>query len=957
MEILLQSEITAMKNRILLFLFLSFPVCLLAQKSSITGKIVDESTGEDLVGAVVQIEALGLGAASDLFGTYTIQNVPAGTHELTVSYISYQTKKITDVIVAEGKATTLDIALGNAPIETGIVNVVDFKKTNTEASVLMEMKDAKGVLSGMSGKQIAKTPDPDAAAVAKRIPGVTIIDNRFVMVRGLQERYNAVTLNGALAPSLETDVKSFSFDLIPAGLIDRLLIYKSPSPDIQGEFAGGAIDVITKNFPDENFEVKVSYLSGIRQGTTGELFRTNNVTDKDWLANGASSRSLPSEFPQNLRTVASSEIEAIGKKLPNTWGYENSTAPIDHRLSASVGKQFNLKKGKLGSITAINYSRSFQFTGSNIGNYNVYDFINNEPDTTEYYTDSIYAATHKVGLMQNFGFKNEHHEISWKNFYNQTGMAENTFRTDTDIQNGILRKSYQFRYMDRALYSGQLTGKHKIMNETGEVTWVIGYNKTNRDEPDMRRMIYQQPLEDLSIPYQAVVAPSAQPFYMGRLFMELEETSLIQSASYQHYFNVFNAPEEEKNKWAFLKAGAYLQQKDRTFSIRNIGYRSNNQFDYNLTTLPLEEILSEENINSTGGFTIDEDTKGSDQYSASNDLIAYYLMLNLPIKNFNVSGGVRIEDNTQILNSKTTQGAAIEVNKHVVSVLPSVNVSYNLTDKSLVRAAYGKTVNRPEFRELAPFSFYDFVQNFVIQGNPDLEVPVITNYDLRWEYYPNPTEFISAGLFYKDFLNPIELSLNPASTPWNVDPYNAVRSYSYGAEVDVRKSGRGITDNRWIGDLSVVANASLVKSEVTIKEGVSETENTRPRAMMFQSPYVVNAGLYFQDDTLDIAVSVLYNIIGERLFLAGINGLPDVYDMPRNIIDISLTLGSGLVTHGKYKNLKLKFGIQDLLNQQYLLLQDGNETSGLEREIDQRRQYFQRGTYYTIGLVYEFSKK
>ncbi len=946
-----------MKKSILPIIFSLLCVNLFAQNGSVSGKIIDESTGEELVGAVVQIESLGLGAASDLFGDYTIKNIPSGNYDLTVNYISYQSKKVTSVEIVANKTTSLDIALTSAPIETGTVNIVDFKKTNTEAAVLMEMKDAQGVLSGMSGKQIAKSQDTDAAAVAKRIPGVTIVDNRFVMVRGLQERYNAVMLNGALAPSLETDVKSFSFDLIPAGLIDRFLIYKSPSPDIQGEFAGGAINVITKDFPEQDFEVRAAYSGGVRKGTTGELFRNNNVGKKDWIGLGAHDRELPSEMPENVRDANPSELQSLGRSLKNSWTSTDDVAPMDTRVNVSIGKSFRLRGAKLGTTTAINYSRTFQFIESNIANFNIYDVKNQQSDTTEYYNDSIYSNTNRLGLMQNFGFKNANHEISFKNFFNQTGLSENSYRRGIDMQNGINRKSFQFRYMERALYTGQLTGKHSLFAKKGELTWLAGYNEVNRDEPDMRRMIYQQPLDDLSIPYQAVVAPSAQPFYLGRLYMHLNERSNVQAANYLHHFNLTGDEDADLKNWAAIKIGFYHQQKDRTFEIRNLGYKSNIHFDYDLTNLPIDEILSEENISSNGGFTLDEDTKGSDQYSAQNKLFAYYGMLILPIGKLNITGGVRIEDNTQSLRSKTIQNEKIDIEKHVISILPSANISFNFTEKMLVRAAYGKSVNRPEFRELAPFSFYDFVQNFVIQGDTALNVPQISNYDLRWELYPNPTEFVSVGVFYKSFKQPIELSLNPTSTPWSVDPYNAIESHSYGAEIDVRKSAKGMTTNRWIGDLSLVANASYIKSEVTIKDGISKTENTKPRAMMFQSPYVVNAGLYFQDDSLDISFNVLYNVLGPRLFLAGINGLPDVYDMPRQVIDMTLTIGSGLFTKGKASNLKLRFGIQDLLNQKNLLLQDANQTDGLERENDQVRQSFLRGTYYTFGIQYEFIKK
>ena len=554
--------------------------------------------------------------------------------------------------------------------------------------------------------------------------------------------------------------------------------------------------------------------------------------------------------------------------------------------------------------------------------------------------------------MQNFGFKTKRHDLSFKNFFNQSGLEDNTLRNGKDIQNGILRESYQFRYMERSLYTGQLAGSHKVAGSRGEVNWMLGFNNVNRSEPDIKRIIYQRPTDDPSVPYQANVSFQAQPFYMGRLFMDLKEHSFIQAASYSHYMNWFDKDEEDKKKWVMVKAGIYHENKQREFSIRNIGYKlsSSTSFNWNLLNLPVDSILMTDNINNTNGFVLDEDTKGSDTYNASNSLTAYYAMLYIPYKKWNITAGIRMEDNTQKLNSESVQGDPVAIVKHVVSPLPSLNVSYNLNDIHLVRFAYGRTINRPEFRELAPFSFYDFVQNFVYEGNPDLNIPTIDNIDLRWEAYPTPSEFISAGIFYKKFENPIELSLDPTSTPWNVDPYNAVSSFSYGLEVDIRKNLKNITEKAFLKDLSIVANASWIESEVKIIAGESTTANTRSRAMMYQSPYVINGGVYYQNDSIDLSVNVLYNVIGQRIFLAGINGLPDVYEMPRNVLDLTITKGIG-------EHVDVRFGIQDLLNQKFLWLQDGNETGGLNRDNDQQRQYYQKGTYFTFGVSYEFSRK
>jgi hypothetical protein len=934
--------------------YLIFQV-LQAQTGTIQGVVTSKSTGEKLVGAVVHIPSLGIGTMTDLSGSYSLTKVPVGSHRVVANYISYQENILDSVVVSENRTLDLAITLSPDAIGQGI-SVIDYKKTSSESAVVMEMKTTQGVLVGVSAKQISKTPDQDAANVAKRIPGVTIVDNRFIMVRGLQERYNAVCLNGILAPSQESDVKSFSFDLIPAGLIDRMLIYKIPTADIQGEFAGGYVNVITKEFPDKAFELKVNYLQGFRAGTTGSAFTQNDArSNADQWAFGAQDRSLPTAFPANINALNGEQLTALGKSLGNDWSSSTSIAPLDQRMNAYFGGTKEWGDWTLGSATALNYSRSFQTLANQIANYNVYDFDQNQSDTTEYYTDSIFSAQAKWGAMQNLALRKKGHIFHFKNFISQTGTDESTYRQGVDKQNGFDRTSYQFRYSQRFIYTGQLGGDHHWLEGKSNLKYGVGYNLTQRDEPDIRRMVYQRPLDDPFSPYQAVVAPSPQPFYMGRLYMNMRESGWNGYVQYERLFSGFHKSDKAE-EMIHVEVGTYIQNKDRQFAIRNLGYRSNPQFDYSLTNLPIDEILADQNISNQGGFLLGEDTKGSDQYTASNRLRAGFIRATIPWKKWSLNAGIRVEDNTQSLVSETIEGDPVNIRKHVLSVLPSALLTYSMNDRTQIRGGYGKSLNRPEFRELAPFSFYDFVQNVVVQGNPNLDVPIIHNIDLRYEYYPSKSELISGGVFYKSFINPIEISLDPTSTPWSVDPYNAFKSYSYGVETDIRKSLRSWIESGILSQCSMVINASYIKSRVTIIEGESSSANTRPRAMMNQSPYVINAGLYYQNDSLDISLSALYNVIGPRIVMAGINGIPDIYEMPRNTIDLALTIGCSLFTKGKFKDLKIRFAVQDLLNQPYLWMMDANEVGGLQRNGDQVRQEYRRGAYYQVGITYDFGR-
>jgi TonB-dependent receptor len=327
-------------------------------------------------------------------------------------------------------------------------------------------------------------------------------------------------------------------------------------------------------------------------------------------------------------------------------------------------------------------------------------------------------------------------------------------------------------------------------------------------------------------------------------------------------------------------------------------------------------------------------------------------MFNLPLKKWNFTGGLRAEQNRQTLSSFTIQGEPLDIIQDTLLLLPSANLSYNISEKSLVRAAFGKTVNRPEFREMAPYYFYDFVFNSIYSGNSTIKFATVNNYDLRWEFYPRPTELISAGVFYKQFRNPIEMYFLTGAGGGGTRsfiPGNADVATSYGLEVDIRKSLAEVAKSDFLNKLSIVANFSLIKSEVKLAEAGENTGVLNNRPMMGQSPYVVNFGLYYQNDELGLNASAMYNVVGPRIIIVGIPGIPEVFEMPRNLVDLSVTKSIG-------ESWSVRAGVQDLLNQKFNLLQDANGDGKLNTANDQSMQSYRRGAYYSLSIRYQFKK-
>ncbi len=405
--------------------------------------------------------------------------------------------------------------------------------------------------------------------------------------------------------------------------------------------------------------------------------------------------------------------------------------------------------------------------------------------------------------------------------------------------------------------------------------------------------------------------------------------------------------------------------KNRSFNARVFSYlnapNANTTELTNIRVLPFDQIFANQNVNGTTRFTIGEDLSPDYKYDASNQLFAGYLSVYLPITSkFSATLGVRAEQNTQSIKSKTRGGENINKNYPILSVLPSANLTYNLNDKSLIRGAYYMSLNRPEFRELAPFNFYDFALNANFIGNPNLKIVTIHNADFRWEYYPTPTELISVGVFYKNFQNPIEtfqLIGSGGAEAFNYVFGNAKNATSYGVEAEIRKSFAGLTSSKFFNNLSFVGNVSIIASQINLGEkvdlgsdagGIVNVGANQPtnRPMMNQSPYLVNAGLYYNDEQKGWQINVLYNVFGKRIFAVGNAFNPNIFEMPRNVIDINITK---TIT----KKVDIRFGIQDLLNQPVRLAQDNNSDGKITGKDGDFRT-FRRGTIFNLGFNYNF---
>lgn len=944
-----------MRSALITAVFSLIAAMSMAQNGSITGKVLDAKTSEPIIGANVVIEGTTVGAATDLEGGFRINSVKPGTYTLVVSFITYKTQTLNDVVVESGKVTSLEIPLPEEVSELAEVVVTAKREINTDANLIKSIREAKLVVSGISAEQITRLPDRDAAQVMQRVPGVTIVDNRFVIVRGVPERYNQVMINGAIAPSTEIDRRSFSFDLIGSGAIDQMLIYKSATPELPGDFAGGLIQVVTKQPTNEDF-TNVGLTFGYRTTATFQDHKYSNGSSTDWLGFDNGFRDLPADFPTSdiLRTSQknSSLRERAGKSLTNNFSPNTKQAPMDMGFNFGLGRSFNVGRVKFSNITSFLYANSYLRSTANFLRYN--SFTPTSAEKRFEYTDEFYSNDVRFNIVHNWRFDlNERNKLEFKNLFVQLGEHETTIRTGDDkIQNpNYDRTNYAFHYLSRSIYSGQLTGNHKLGNGSSEIGWLLGLNYVKRNEPDYRRFrTFRDKSAAAEDPYTMQLPAAGNVFETGRFWSSLEDIGYSSAVDFKKSFG-----SEETKRRPTLKAGYYAEYKTRTFDARYINYLYPSGADFDamvgdsLSRLPLTNIFAPENIKKKNGFVIEEGTQPQDSYQGTNLLTAGYAAITVPMGKFDITAGFRGEYNVQQLTARTNSGN-INVDNPIFSALPSLNIAYSINDRSLVRLAYSKTVNRPEFRELAPFLYYQYEYEVALIGNDSLKTATIDNFDLRWEMYPNPGEILSIGGFYKSFTNPIETYLQITSENPQLYYGNAPSARSYGIEFEFRKSLASLGVSRFLRNTSVNLNAAWIASSVDIGSAAANQNQIQNRPLQGQSPYIINTGVYYMDDKSGVSVNLAYNVFGPRIFSVGDKLFPSWWEMPRHSMDVQVGKLWG-------KRFETKLNVRNLLDATYSIYQDNNNDNEILTDQEAVIRKYKVGTTYSLSFSWKFGPR
>ncbi len=901
----------------------------------IAGRVLDAGTNEPIFGAAAIVKSLNVGATTDFDGKFQMSVAP-GTYELEVKFLGYQAQILPNVQVGLNDTKTLTVYLSVQTLQTKAVEVVADVSNNNDNALLKEQRASNSINSGVSAELLSKTPDRNLSESFRRISGTSIREGKFAMVRGLSERYNMGQLNGVSIPSTESDRKAFSLELFPSNLIDKIVVSKTATPDQPGDIAGGLIKIQTLDIPYSN-SLQVTLGAEHHSLTTGKDFAQINKSSTDWLGFDNGLRQIPNgvsstddnNSSQNAQLKASQSL-AFNHNVTS----KNKNAAPNFSAQVSVGRRGKVFGKTAGLIASINY---YKTQLRNKFYYYFPSYSPGEPITEFISTDQDrYKTTSSISTVLNGSIKpTSSTKIYLRNFYSQTGSNQSQFtqysninQVDSAVSEYVDKKSIVSFYEQSSLVSSQL-GFDKFFGTDGTKLEIIaGGNLFYRSTPDYSRLYYDRSGNDTigKVKQQQYTATlgnlppvSFNQDLSGKFFSNLQEISLSPSVNFTAPFTVHKI----KNNF---KTGLMYQTRNRTFSGRNYLYTKGNGAS-RILHQPADSIFRNENFGADL-LTLSETTLNSDFYEAETGLQAAYIMneTHFDSKGSRIIYGVRYESYYQSITAAPQgKGPRQTIESTVGDWFPSVNLNLNLSSTFTLRAAYAHTVNRPELRELAGFTFFEPSQNVYYYGNPNLVRAKIRNMDLKLEYYPNQSTFLSLNGFYKKFWNPIEVTRGSVTTLPTFTYSNRDNATSYGAELEGKLRFNFLDSafhSKFFSGLSVFSNFSWIRSEVVY----AQTNFKRP--IHGQSPYIINAGIQYSDEKTALDFLFTYNRIGPRVaFLDDQNFGALIWEKPRDVIDFSI---------GKtYKKFNFKLIAGDLLSQeliQYIVLDRGNrkpDQSGL----------------------------
>jgi TonB-dependent receptor len=929
----------------LLLLFIGMSA--IGQTGRITGKVTNEKN-EPVSGASISL-ASGGGASTNVDGFFTLSLAGGKKYELRVTAVGYRPKTIDDVAVTAGLNTDLNIVLEVLSNElTGVVVTSTRSSQRLESvnSIISFQKNTNTVASVISAEAIRRSPDRNTGEVLKRIPGASIQDGRFLVIRGLADRYNQALLNGIPLSSTEPDRKTFSFDLIPAAMIDNIIVNKAFVPEMPGEWAGGLVQVNTRDIPSNNF-FSIQIGTGINTQTVSNDFYTYKGGKLDWLGFDDGTRALPDNYvnKSTFNGYDQGGKNAVGLAMDNVWSsQQNSGVPLNTRFQMSGGFRSTLFGKRIGGIFGVSYDRNLRYV--RLQN-NQYAFTSTGLGTDYEFNDGRYNSDVLAGALGSLTFEfNSSNKISYKTIFNVNTndyVIQRTGRENFGAASLDSVRANELGFQQNMFWSNQLSGEHNISKPGIRLKWYGSFNILDGYNPDQRRLFYRKDNSGGSTNgYEMLISDVLSQRSANRFYQYLNDYVYTAGGDLQKNFTLFGQKQT-------IKGGYLFQVRDRLFDAKpfSTALTGNNP---TLKTLPAEQAFVAANYSDSreqGKFYFDAIQGNRFRYVANTILNAAFLQMdNMIGKSFRLVWGVRVEDFDQLVGS-VKQSDPRHIYSRVRDFLPGLNATYKVTSKTNIRFSASQTVVRPEFRELAPFEFYDFELNAAVQGNANLKRTKVTNLDLRYELYPRAGETFSLGVFYKFFEKPIEQLFFQGGGGASFFPFaNPESAVSTGVELEFRKRLDFVPA---LKNFTFQTNLSYIYSKIQ-DDSLKASGFSIDRPLQGQSPYVINAGLMYDLEKSGLSATLLFNQIGRRIYLVGnvFQQVPDVWENSRPLLDFQIAK-KVLKTKGE-----IKLNVQDILNRKLIFYQNSTDNKAYEADVDPIRFSRQFGTTINISFAYNF---
>ena len=870
------------------------------------GVVIDQTNAIPLPGVPIESVGAGYVTYTDLDGRYDLE-LPAGEHRLRIALGGYA-EQFVDVEIVPATVTEVQVSLTTNRFaeEVAVVASTLEAQSSTAAAQMMLRMRAPSVQDNIGAAEMRSNNDSDAADAMSRVTGVSVVDSQSVFVRGLGERYSNTTLNGATLPTTEPDRRVVPLDLFPTGLIDSVQVSKTYTPDKPSQFAGGLVEIIPLKFPNETaWEFS---MGGAHNSITTGRSGLGYPGARPWNGFAGGSRRLPAGFPDRkvIRGgrftsdelgFLQSDLERLGESFDNVWDPVAQDQPMDQSYSGLFGGRF----GKLGVVATLRHSQTSQITDEERTFYKVGAGGGVERFNGPYDFDQTrFAST--VGGVGNLAYQlGPNHRLSLDNFYTHVGTDETRifegFNSDAD--NDI--RNQRLFFVEEQIRSHHVGGDHLFPNASNSrLDWKVAFSRADRAEPDLREVLYEfDPAREAF-----VLADESQSGL--RQFNDLADDSLE--------FNLNWAALVEN--WAGLptqvKFGTSYIDRTRDFLSRRLRFVPTGTRGLDLSR-PAEELFTPGNIGEN--FQLKEETRPTDQYDAAQETLSAYGMVDVPLAvRLRLVAGARVENFRQQVDTYDPFARAVFGDTPIIraeldntNVFPAVNLVYSVRNDQNVRVGFSQTVNRPEFRELAPFEFTDVVGGRATVGNPDLRQSLIQNVDVRWELFPGTgEEVVAASFFHKNFDNPIERIVEPTAQ-LRTSFTNADSARNTGFEIEGRKA---------LGEYVFVgANYTFVDSEVTLDEAARQVQTSLVRPLAGTSRNLVNT--MFEVSNAGYSGRLLLNFFGDRISDVGSLGLPDIIENARNSLDF--------IFAKRFRQVSFRLAVSNLTDAPYVFQQGGQD--------------------------------